>query len=94
MRDAIAMWRSTKMVVLVALTAAVYAAVLIPFKPIPIIPGITEIRPAAAIPIVCGLLFGPAAAWGSAIGKLISEFTYHVCIDRDAVHFIRHAHAS
>ena len=74
MRDAIAMWRSTKMVVLVALTAAVYAAVLIPFKPIPIIPGITEIRPAAAIPIVCGLLFGPAAAWGSAIGNLMGDF--------------------
>ncbi len=60
MRDAIAMWRNTKMVVLVALSAALYAAILIPFKPIPIIPGITEIRPAAAIPIVTGLLLGPA----------------------------------
>ena len=37
MRDVIAMWRSTKMVVLVALSAALYAAILIPFKPIPII---------------------------------------------------------
>lgn len=74
MRDAIAMWRNTKMVVLVALSAALYAAILIPFKPIPIIPGITEIRPAAAIPIVTGLLFGPAAAWGCAMGNLIGDF--------------------
>lgn len=74
MRDAIVMWRHTKMVVLVALTAAIYAAILIPFKPIPIIPGITEIRPAAVIPFVCGLLFGPAAAWGSAIGNLMGDF--------------------
>ena len=74
MRDAIATWRNTKMVVLVALSAALYAAILIPFKPIPIIPGITEIRPAAAIPIVTGLLFGPAAAWGCAMGNLIGDF--------------------
>ena len=47
MRDAILLWRNTRMVVLVALTAATYAAILIPFKPIPIIPGITETRPAA-----------------------------------------------
>ncbi len=74
MRDAIAMWRNTKMVVLVALSAALYAAILIPFKPIPIIPGITEIRPAAAVPIVTGLLFGPAAAWGCGMGNLIGDF--------------------
>ena len=36
------MWKYTRMVVLVALTAAMYAAVLIPFKLLPIIPGITE----------------------------------------------------
>lgn len=68
------MWRYTKMVVLAAVTAAVYAAVLIPFKGFPIIPGFTEIRPATAIPIVFGLLFGPAAAWGAAIGNLIGDF--------------------
>jgi energy-coupling factor transport system substrate-specific component len=73
MRELVTMWRSTRMVVLTALTAAVYAAVLIPFKGIPIIPGITEIRPAAAIPPVFGLLFGPAGAWGSGFGNLIGD---------------------
>ncbi len=62
------------MVVLVGLTAAIYAALLIPFKPIPIIPGFTEIRPATVFPVVCSLMFGPAAAWGAAFGNLIGDF--------------------
>ncbi len=68
------MWRHTQMVVLVALSAAIYAAVLIPFKGFTIIPGAIEIRPANVFPFVFGLLFGPAGAWGSAIGNLIGDF--------------------
>ncbi|HTU01555.1 MAG TPA: QueT transporter family protein [Candidatus Sulfotelmatobacter sp.] len=74
MRELFTMWRHTKMVVLVALTAAVYAAILIPLKGIPLIPGITELRPANAVPVVFSLLFGPAAAWGAAFGNLIADF--------------------
>lgn len=74
MIEVFTLWRHTRMVVLVALTAALYAAVLIPFKPIPIVPGFTEIRPANVVPVVCSLLFGPAAAWGSAFGNLIGDF--------------------
>jgi len=73
MREVIRMWGNTKMCALTALTAAVYAAALIPFKPIPIIPGFTEFRPANVLPIVCSLLFGPAAAWGAAFGNLIGD---------------------
>jgi len=68
------MWKNIRMVALVAVTAALYAAVLIPFKAFVIIPGFTEVRPANAIPIVCSLLFGPAAAWGAAIGNLVGDF--------------------
>ena len=74
MREVLTMWRHTKMVVLVALTAAVYAAILIPLKGIPLIPGFTEIRPANVVPVVFSLLFGPAGAWGSAFGNLIGDF--------------------
>ncbi|HBM81604.1 MAG: QueT transporter family protein [Clostridiales bacterium] len=74
MKEVFKMWNSTKMVVLVALSAALYAAILIPFKGFVLIPGITEVRPASALPIVLGLLFGPAGAWGSAIGNLIGDF--------------------
>lgn len=69
-----AVWRSTRMIVLTAITAALYAAVLIPFKVVPLIPGITEFRPANAVPIVCSFLFGPAGAWGAAFGNLIGDF--------------------
>ena len=67
------MWKYTRMVVLVALTAAMFAAVLIPFKLLPIIPGITELRPANVFPIICSLMFGPAGAWGAAFGNLIGD---------------------
>jgi hypothetical protein len=69
MREIFTMWRHTQMVVLVALSAAIYAAVLIPFKGFTIIPGFTEVRPANVFPFVFGLLFGPAGAWGAVIGK-------------------------
>jgi energy-coupling factor transport system ATP-binding protein len=67
-------WKDTRQLVLAAQIAAIYAAVLIPFKVgIPIIPGFVELRPANAIPVVASLLFGPAAAWGAAIGNLIGD---------------------
>jgi energy-coupling factor transport system substrate-specific component len=68
------MWRNTRMVVLTAICAALYAAILIPFKVVQLIPGVTELRPANAVPVVCSLLFGPAAAWGTAFGNLIGDF--------------------
>ena len=67
------MWRSTRMIVLTAISAALYAAILIPFKVVPLIPGVTDFRPANAIPIVCSFLFGPAGAWGAGFGNLIAE---------------------
>lgn len=67
------MWQNTRLVVFTAISAALYAAILIPFKVLPLIPGVTEFRPANAIPVVCSFLFGPAAAWGSGIGNLIGD---------------------
>jgi len=67
-RDLFGVWRETRQIVLVAQIAAVYAAILIPFKMgIPLVPGYAELRPANAFPIVASLLFGPVAAWGSRI---------------------------
>ena len=74
MRDVFEMWGNTRMVVLTAMTASLYAAILIPFKVLPLIPGVTEFRPANAVPVVCSFLFGPAAAWGAAIGNVIGDF--------------------
>jgi energy-coupling factor transport system substrate-specific component len=74
MREIWRMWNYSTMVVLTVLTAGIFAAILIPFKGIPLIPGITELRPANVIPVVFGLLFGPAGAWGAAFGNLIGDF--------------------
>jgi len=74
-KEVVTMWKSTKMIILVALSAAIYAVVLIAFKGVlVIIPGITELRPANVFPIIFGLMFGPAGAWGSALGNLIGDF--------------------
>ncbi len=74
MREVWRMWRYSTMVVMTVLTAATFAAILIPFKGVPLIPGYTELRPANVIPLVFGLLFGPAGAWGAAFGNLIGDF--------------------
>ncbi len=68
------MWDNTRLVVFTAICASLYAAILIPFKVIPLIPGVTELRPANAVPVICSFLFGPAAAWGAAIGNVIGDF--------------------
>ncbi|MGQ9707015.1 MAG: QueT transporter family protein [bacterium] len=73
MRELITMWRDTRMVVLTATTAALYSALMIPFKALVIIPGLTEIRPAVSIPIALSFVFGPSAAWGAAIGNLVGD---------------------
>jgi energy-coupling factor transport system substrate-specific component len=68
------MWDNTRLVVFTAICASLYAAILIPFNALLIIPGVSQIRPANAVPVVCSFLFGPAAAWGAGLGDLISEF--------------------
>ncbi|MBN2373107.1 QueT transporter family protein [bacterium] len=73
MKDIFEMWSNTRMVVLTAICAALYAGLMLPFKIAPIVPGFTEIRPGIAIPLTCSFLFGPAAAWGAAIGNVIGD---------------------
>lgn len=43
------------------------------FKVMVLVEGLTEVRPANAIPIVSGLLFGPIGALGCAVGNLIAD---------------------
>lgn len=74
MKAAFTMWKNTRMIILVAVCAAIYGAALIAFKTaIPLIPGITEVRVGNIFPMVFGLLFGPAGAWGAALGNLIGD---------------------
>lgn len=73
MKENLDMWKYTRMIVLFALSTALYAVFLWIFTnfPLQLIPGFTSIRPANAFPVVTSLLFGPAASWGTAFGNLI-----------------------
>jgi energy-coupling factor transport system substrate-specific component len=52
MKAAFSMWKNTRMIILVAVCAAIYGAALIAFKTaIPLIPGITEVRVANIFPM-------------------------------------------
>ncbi|MBI5586354.1 MAG: QueT transporter family protein [Deltaproteobacteria bacterium] len=74
MKAVFSMWGNTRMIILTAVCAAVYGAALIAFKTaLPLIPGITEVRVGNIFPVPFGLLFGPAGAWGAAIGNLIGD---------------------
>ena len=73
MPDFLTMWRHTRMVTLTAVCAAAYAALLIPTQAFPLIPGLTNLRPGAAVAFVFSLLFGPAGAWGVAFGNTIND---------------------
>lgn len=72
MKEIFTMWKYPKMITLAAICAAIYAALLIPFKAIVIFS--VEVRVATVIVPVMGILFGPAGAWGVAIGNLIGDF--------------------
>lgn len=57
----------------VAITAVLYALVLIPFNQAGFVVAGIPVRPAAALPVVLGILFGPAAAFGCAIGNVAGD---------------------
>jgi energy-coupling factor transport system substrate-specific component len=73
-KELVRMWKYGLMVALTVLCAGIYMLFLLPTKSIPVIPGITEIRPASLLPVIFGLLFGPAGAFGSALGNLLGDF--------------------
>jgi len=75
MKAAFAMWKNRQMVLLAAVCAAIYwgarAALMIDF---PILaPEVMGMGVSDLLPMLFGLLFGPAGAWGVAIGHLIGE---------------------
>jgi energy-coupling factor transport system substrate-specific component len=74
MREILEPFQSRKGLRTIALCALVFAGMAVPFKVMVLIEGFTEVRPVNAVPVVVGLLLGPAAAWGCALGNLIADF--------------------
>lgn len=51
----------------------IFVFMAIPFKAMTLVEGFTEVRPVNAVPVLAGLLFGPAGAWGCAFGNVIAD---------------------
>ena len=74
MLDLVAMWKSPKMIAYVVLTAVLYALLIFPFMQFKIFGGHGDFgRVGIGIPVAFSFLFGPAAAWGAAIGNTIRD---------------------
>ena len=75
MKAAFTMWKNIRMIILVVVCAAIYTvarAVLMIDFPL-LAPEVMGMGVANLLPMVFGLLFGPAGAWGAAIGHLIGD---------------------
>jgi hypothetical protein len=73
MHELAGVWTDRKGLKWIAVTAIIYALVLIPFNQAQWYVAGISIRPAAALPVVFGILWGPAAAWGMGIGNVIGD---------------------
>jgi len=73
MHELLSVWSNKKGLKLIEAHALVYALLLIPFNQLQWVVAGIPVRPAAAIPVVCGILFGPAAAWGLGIGNIAGD---------------------
>ncbi len=75
MRSCILMWKYPQMVVLTAITAALYATAYIALSPfsIDLVPGVLSFSIRTIFPMVFGILFGPAGAWGLGIGNIVGD---------------------
>lgn len=92
MREIITVFRKKEAWGHMLLSAVVFFAIALPFRSLfNLLPGVTEIRPANMVPIVFGIPFGPAAAWGIAIGNLISDLlsgsSGFICITGFVINF-------
>lgn len=66
MRELLTMWSNKRMRNLVLFTALIYAALQLTFKGF-------VLNPANVVPILTGLFFGPAGAYGVALGSLMGD---------------------
>lgn len=73
MQEILSPFRQKKTLLQIAICALVFIGMAVPFKVMVLIEGLTEVRPVNAVPVVAGLLFGPAGAWGCAVGNLIAD---------------------
>lgn len=68
------MWKSPKMIAFTLLTAGLYATLIFPFHQYTLFGGHADFgRLGIGIPVAFSFMFGPATAWGAAIGNVIRD---------------------
>jgi energy-coupling factor transport system substrate-specific component len=68
------MWKKPKMIALTLFTAALYVGSLFPLRGFTMFGGYADFgRVGVGIPVAFSFLFGPAAAWGAAIGNVLRD---------------------
>jgi len=75
MHELAGVWTDRKGLTWIAVSALLYALVLIPFNQLHWDVAGIPVRPAAALPVVFGILWGPAAAWGFGIGNIAGDLS-------------------
>ncbi|WP_304508675.1 QueT transporter family protein [Anaerotignum sp.] len=73
MKEILYPFRQKKTVLQIVVCTLVFIGMAVPFKSMSLVEGFTEVRPVNAVPVVVGLLYGPAGAWGCAIGNVIAD---------------------
>ena len=74
MKEIFAVFKDKRCLIRMLISGVIFMVVAAPFKSLMnLVPGVTEVRPANMIPPVLGLLWGPAAAWGTTIANAISD---------------------
>ncbi|MDO4265428.1 MAG: SpoIIE family protein phosphatase [Eubacteriales bacterium] len=74
MRDILCVWTDRQCLKRMLISGALFLILAAPFRALfNLIPGVTEIRPANVLPVVFGLLWGPAGAFGTAIANAFSD---------------------
>ena len=73
MNEIILPFKRKELLLKMGLCALIFIGMAVPFKVMVLIEGLTEVRPVNAVPVVVGLLFGPAGAWGCALGNLVAD---------------------
>ncbi len=73
MNEILSVFKSKQKLLHIGICTLIFIGMAVPFKVMVLIEGFTEVRPVNAVPVVAGLIFGPAGAWGCAIGNLIAD---------------------
>lgn len=72
--DEIRMFKYASMIKSLAFCAATFACLSVVFKnSFVIVPEVTEVRPCNIVACCYGIWFGPAGAWGCALGNLVGD---------------------